>query len=70
MKLTISWQAPNTDTWELDYPCPICRLETTVTLGQLRQEEYIICRGCHSTIKLIDQLGGVQHLWDTMRTVL
>jgi hypothetical protein len=60
IKFTISWTVPDTDKFEIEYPCSICRLETTITLGQVRREEYFICRGCHSTIKVIDQLGGVQ----------
>ncbi len=62
LTIQMSFQVPNIDEWDFEYPCPICRLETTVTLGQVRREEYFICRGCHSTIKIIDQLGDVQHL--------
>jgi hypothetical protein len=58
----ISWKPPDIDKWEFEYPCPKCRLSTIVTLGQARYEEYFICRGCHSTIKIIDHFGDVQHI--------
>jgi hypothetical protein len=64
--VTTSFQPPNTDRWEIEFPCPICRLKTPISLGQVRREEYFICRGCHSTIKTIDQLGGIQKFKQTM----
>lgn len=70
MKISFSFTPPNTDNWEIEYPCSICKLDTTITLGQVRREEYFICRGCHSTIKTIDHLGGVQNLNQTMRDML
>ncbi len=66
----ITFNPPNTDKWEFEFPCPICRLETTITLGQVRREEYFICRGCHSTIKAIDQMGGTQNLKHVMGNLL
>jgi transposase-like protein len=69
IKLTISFEAPNTDSWEFEYSCPICRLETTITLGQVRREEYFICRGCYKTVKVIDHLGDAQHLKDRMNEI-
>lgn len=61
---------PDIDKWEFGFPCPICELESTVTLQQVRYEEYFICRGCYSTIKVTDQLGGVQRLKQSMQGIL
>jgi transposase-like protein len=71
VKLKIEFHVPeiNTDEWEIHFPCPYCKLETPVTLGQVRHEEYFICRGCHRTIKAIDQLGDTQRLRDDMRNI-
>jgi hypothetical protein len=66
-KVQITYQAPDIDRWEFEFPCPICRLTTTITVGQARREEYFICRGCHSTIKAIDHLGGMQRLKQIMQ---
>jgi hypothetical protein len=62
IKFEVSFQAPDTDKWGVEFPCPICKLETPITLGQIRREEYFICRGCHSTIKAIDHMGGIHQI--------
>lgn len=69
--IKITWNIPeiNTDDWEVEFDCPFCRLETPVTLGQFRREEYFICRGCHRTIKAVDKLGDIQRLRDNMRNI-
>jgi hypothetical protein len=69
LHIQISFQIPDTDNWEFDFPCPICKLETPITFGQIRHEEYFICRGCHTTIKAIDQMGGIQQLKQSMETL-
>jgi hypothetical protein len=67
VSVKIKWTIPDTDKWETSYTCHICRLDNTISFGQVRREEYIICRGCHQTVKLIDHLGGMQNLSDRMR---
>ena len=57
---------PSFEEVEIDFTCPVCRLDTAVTLGQIQRGDYVICRGCHRTIKLIDQLGGIQNLTEAV----
>jgi hypothetical protein len=69
LKIKITYTPPDTDKWMLNFPCPRCELETPITFGQVRREEYFICRGCHATIKAIDQLGSIQVFTQKMRTL-
>ena len=69
IKVEISYHAPDTDKWEFEFPCPVCKLETPITFGQIRREEYFICRGCLRTIKAIDRMGGIQQLKDIMNNI-
>lgn len=69
IKIEFSFTPPDTDAWEIDFPCPICKLETPITLGQVRREEYFICRGCHSTVKAIDHMGNIQNLRTQMQNL-
>jgi len=62
IKIKFTYNPPDTDKWKFDFPCPFCKLTTQISFGQIRREEYFICRGCHATIKAIDQLGGVQQI--------
>lgn len=62
LKITLTYHPPDFDKWESEAPCPICKLKTPIAFGQIRREEYFICRGCHATIKAVDQMGGVQRL--------
>lgn len=66
INMKISFHIPDPDKWEFEFPCFRCGLKTTITLGQVRREEYFICRGCHSTIKAIDHLDGVQNIKDSL----
>jgi len=70
MQFSISIQMPDFEGVEIEFSCPLCRLETPVSLGQIQREEYIICRGCHSTIKLIDQLGDTKNIIQMVKNTL
>lgn len=61
MKFELSFTLPDIDKFEIEIQCSICHMRNTVTLGQVRLEEFIICCGCHYTIQLVDNLSGVQH---------
>lgn len=67
IKVTLTYTPPDTDKWFFPFPCPKCCLETEITLGQIRREEYFICRGCHINIRAIDHLGGVDTLTKKIR---
>jgi hypothetical protein len=45
------------DKAELDIVCPVCGFGTAVTLKEIQLESVLICRGCKSGIKLVDQMG-------------
>jgi transposase-like protein len=69
MNITWSIEMPDFDKWEFELSCPICRLDNTITMGQVRREEYFICRGCHNNIKAIDQLGDIQRVKGFMQNI-
>jgi hypothetical protein len=58
-KISISVTVPNLDKRWIDVPCPLCALETAVTLGAIRLGDVVICRGCHANIRLQDHLGAL-----------
>lgn len=70
MKITLTYSLPDIDKMEIQFPCPNCKLNTSITLGQVRREEYFICRGCHATVRAIDHMGGVQQLKRKMNNLL
>lgn len=69
IKISFTYDPPDTDKWVFEFSCPFCRLKTPLTFGQVRREEYFICRGCHATIKAIDQLGGIQKIKYTFKNL-
>ncbi len=60
LSLSIQVSFPNLDRRWIELPCPYCRLETAVTLGDVRRCGIAICRGCHANIHLEDHLGCYQ----------
>lgn len=58
LKLSIQVEIPDLDRIEVEVPCPRCKLSTYVLLGKIRRRDYVICRGCYSTINLIDHMGS------------
>ncbi|MAH00139.1 MAG: hypothetical protein CMK73_05325 [Pseudomonadales bacterium] len=58
LKLSIQIEIPNLDRIEVEVLCPRCKLSTYVLLGEIRRRDYVICRGCYSTINLIDHMGS------------
>jgi len=57
--ITISGSLESFDRHEIEIECSRCRLNTWVTLAQIRRRDFTICRGCHWTISLQDHLGSV-----------
>lgn len=55
--VSISMHIPELDRAVLEVPCPVCALETRVTLGEIRLGGFTICRGCHANVRLEDHLG-------------
>jgi hypothetical protein len=45
-------------TVELD--CPKCGFSNPVTIEQLRLGDAVICRGCKTTLRFVDFMGGVE----------
>ena len=61
-KLSVQVTVPNLDRLEASIPCPRCRLETKVSLGQIRRRDYVVCRGCYINLHLIDHMGSVHRV--------
>jgi hypothetical protein len=45
------------DKVEVELACPICGFYATVTMGQIRLEDVVICGGCKANIQLVDMAG-------------
>lgn len=58
-KVTLSVTVPNLDKHWISIPCPVCDMETPVTLGAVRLGDVVVCRGCHANIRLQDHLGAL-----------
>lgn len=58
LTLSLQIEVPNLDRIEVEVPCPRCKLSTHVSLGKIRRRDYVICRGCYSTINLLDHMGS------------
>lgn len=59
IKISVSVGTFNLDRLRTDIPCPRCRLETNVKLGEIRRRDYIVCRGCYWNIHLVDHMSSV-----------
>ena len=38
----------------ISFPCPSCELENDCRIQQVGMGENVLCRGCHLTIRLVD----------------
>lgn len=36
------------------FPCPVCGLENDCRIQDVILGEFVLCRGCHQTIQLVD----------------
>lgn len=59
IEISVDAVAPDIDKFKTAVACPICNLETPVFLRQVRLNQTIVCRGCHSAVRLADHLGSV-----------
>lgn len=50
---------PDFDKYSIEVDCPYCKLDTWVTIGEIKRNDFTICRGCHRNIILEDHLGSV-----------
>lgn len=48
------------DYWQVNIPCPKCKAQNRVSLGQVEREETIRCVGCGVNIKLLDKERSVE----------
>lgn len=48
------------DSWQVNLPCPQCKAQNRVSLGQIEREETIRCVVCGVNIKLSDKEGSVR----------
>lgn len=58
-RLSITVDVPDMDKRPIEIPCPRCELHAWVRLGDIRRRDFVICRGCHATLRLEDHLGEV-----------
>lgn len=42
----------------IDFPCPSCGRQNTVTLAQVSRQAIVTCTGCRENIKLKDNNGS------------
>jgi len=48
------------DGFEVEVPCPKCGFFNALWLRQARLRDVIICRGCHSNVRLEDHMNEVR----------
>lgn len=53
----------------LDATCPRCGFLNDFTIKQVRLRDVVICRGCHSNVKLDDQLNTVRRARGNLKRV-
>lgn len=68
--ISIYVEIPNFDRRYVEVPCPLCRIETWVTLGDIRRRNYAICRGCHANILLEDHMGSLHRALRRIKSTL
>jgi len=54
----------------LAIPCPQCGIENEATVGEIVRESTIMCRGCLSTIQLLDHNGELHRTLDLLQRTL
>lgn len=59
-KITLKITLPELNRYPIEIQCPRCELHNWVTLAEVVRRDYVICRGCHANILLIDHLGSFQ----------
>ena len=55
---------------EMDLDCPRCKFKNPFTIKQAEMRDCIICRGCHSNIRLDDSLNTVRSARRTVNRAL
>ncbi len=48
------------DSIEIPFPCPRCCFLNDISLKEVRLRQVRLCRGCHSTIQLEDEMNTVR----------
>jgi hypothetical protein len=56
-RVQLEVEVPNLDRFRLEVPCPLCELRTPTTMGAIRCGDMIVCRGCHSNLRLHDVMA-------------
>lgn len=46
--------------YEVEVPCPRCRLHVWLRFDQVLHHDILVCRGCHANIVPDDHLGGLR----------
>jgi transposase-like protein len=64
--ISLEIESPDFSEMTVDFDCPYCKLKTEVTMGAIRRRDYTICRGCHATVLLDDQMASVRKVLDTL----
>lgn len=56
--IKVSIKMPRLDIHEISIKCPRCRLSARVTLGGIRHQVKVVCRGCKADLRFKDQRAG------------
>lgn len=59
LKLTATGKPLNLGRHQVEIPCPRCRLHTWIAINDVLNHNVLICRGCHATLLLNDNLGSL-----------
>lgn len=70
VEFRVSMTRPDLENAEVVLKCPQCESSNNVTLGQIRQQETIICSKCRVNIKLKDENGSMARGLDDINHAL
>ena len=70
LSLHLSAKIPNLDRHRIEVPCPLCDLTTCTTMGAVRLGDTVVCRGCHSNIRLQDHMATFHRFKRKFETML
>lgn len=53
-KIKLKVEVPDFNKMTVDIKCPQCKFSHSLSLGDIRFQRYLVCRGCKGNIKLVD----------------
>ena len=68
--ISLDIEIPDFDKLNIEIQCPNCDLYTWVKLGDIRRQDYSICRGCYANLLFEDYMGKTHRSLNKYRHLL